>query len=340
MPTLTALIYTIVAGIINGSFALPTKNLKQWQFENLWLNFSIWCFLILPWVIIFTTAPNALLFYQHIPAASLLILILGGSFFGLGQICFSECLPRIGMGLGFVINIGLSTGLGFLLPLIVLHGDKVFSPFGAVTLVGILFILGGLLLSYKAGKVRNHHAQKKSGLPHNSQYHLGILFAVIAGLGSAGQNFTFAATSDLQGLALAFGLNHLAAAMIIWPVFLFFTFLPYACYMLYLHNKNKSFKNYQGAKTPINLFFAFLMGFFWYFSLVLYSQASLLIGALGPIVAWPMFMVLIILTSNFWGWRYQEWADCPPAGIRKILTAVSLLVIAVVILAYSATLSY
>lgn len=339
MPVTLALTYTIIAGFLNGSFALPTKNLKQWQFENIWLIYSIWGFLVLPWVIIFFLAPNVALVYQMVPAKLFFILILGGFLFGIGQVCFAEALKRIGLGLGFVINIGLSTALGFLLPLMVLHPDRMLTPFGFATLFGILFILAGLFVSYQAGKERDRLFNQHQEMMSNSQYHFGVLLAIIAGLFSAGQNFTFAATSDMQQIAINAGVNQLAASMIIWPVFLIFTFIPYFIYMWYLHLKNRSFINYQGPKTPINFIFALIMGFFWYFSLVLYSQASLLIGSLGPVVAWPLFMVLIILTSNFWGWRYKEWAFCPPTVTRKALVAVGLLIIAVIILAYSATLS-
>lgn len=339
MPIIAALISTFIAGVINGSFALPTKNLKQWNFEHIWLNYAIWGFLILPWVIIFILAPNAGSFYQTLPAVSVWILLIGGALFGIGQICFARALKIIGFGLGFVINIGLGTALGFLLPLIILNPEKTFTPFGFITLLGTLFITGGLILSYKAGKERDIRNQHNPQMASSTQYSLGVGLAVVAGLFSAGQNFTFAATHNVQEWALAAGLNPLASAIIIWPVFLFFSFIPYAIYMLRLHYKNHSFSDYRGPKTWVNIPIAFMMGFFWYFSVVLYSHAALLIGKLGPVAAWPLFMVMIILTSNFWGWRHQEWANCSANIQRKALGAVILLVIAVAILAYSVTLS-
>lgn len=339
MPILTAIIYTFIAGIINGSFALPTKTIKQWRFENIWLNYAFWGFLILPWAIILLLAPNVLSVYQATPLHLLWILVIGGAAFGIGQVCFAQSLKMIGLGLGFVINIGLGTGLGFLLPLVFLHPEKVFTPFGWVTMIGILFIIAGLIVSYQAGQARDRHKQNQQTTTEPSQYKLGVALAVIAGIFSACQNFTFAGTSAIQQLALNMGLSQLASAMIIWPVFLIFTFIPYAIYMLRLHQKNNSFANYHGKQSLINIPIALMMGLFWFFSLVLYSQASLLIGRAGPIVAWPLFMVLIILTSNFWGWRKQEWANTSAAIERMAVFAISLLVIAVIILAYAATLS-
>lgn len=330
MPVFAALVCIVIGGVINGSFALPTQHIRQWNFENVWLNYSVWAFLVLPWISIFSLAPNVWPVYQHIPAHLWEILLIGGALFGIGQACFAQALQMIGFGLGFVINIGLGTALGFLLPLVVLHPEKILTPFGGATLAGAVLITIGLLVSYRAGKQRDKRT------PH---FQTGMIFAIAAGICSAIQNFTFAATSGLQIAALHAGLSHLAAAMIIWPVFLTATFFPYAIYMLYLHRKHRAFANYPGAQNGVNSLLCLIMALCWYCSLVLYSQASLLIGGLGPVVGWPLFMVLIILMANFWGWRRQEWSHATAAIQRQALAAIGLLILAVGLLAYSATLT-
>lgn len=339
MDMVSAPICIFMSGIFNGSFALPTKNIQQWNFENVWLNYAVWTFLVLPWVGIFVLAPQVWPLYQNLPASMLGILIIGGLLFGVGQVCFAQSLKMIGLGLGFVINIGLGTALGFLLPLVVLHPEKIFTPFGYSTLAGIILIMIGLLVSYRAGNQRDRYVKKTQISDAPSQYQLGVVLAIIAGFCSAIQNFTFASTSHIQTLALDAGMSHLASAMIIWPVFLSFAFIPYAIYMLNLHRKNNSFRNYRAPRSGFNCFLSLIMGLCWYGSLVLYSQASLLIGGLGPIIGWPLFMVLIILVSNFWGWQHKEWSQASLAIKHQALGAIGLLILAVIVLAYSATLS-
>ncbi len=335
-----AIAYTICAGIMNGSFALPSKYAKNWRFENLWLNYAVWAFFILPWVSIFILEPNIWRIYAMIPSYTLFILIVGGFLFGIGQICFALAMRTIGIGLGFVINIGLGTGLGFLFPLVFLHPEAIWTSFGLVTLIGIIFIIGGLLLSYYAGHQRDLSKKfNPETLAAKSSYKLGVLFAIIAGIGSAGQNFTFALTSNMQQLALVAGVKMLAAAIVIWPAFLTCAFIPYGVYMLYLHGKNTSFNAYKTPNSARNYGFAVIMAILWFGSLIAYSQAALWIGSTGPIVAWPLFMVFIILTSNFWGWKSKEWAGCSADIKRHVFLAMVLLVVAVVILAYSAVLT-
>ena len=237
MPVFAALICIVLGGILNGSFALPTRHIQQWNFENIWLNYSVWALLLLPWVSIFTLAPHVWVVYANIPAGLLWILIGGGASFGIGQVCFARSLKMIGFGLGFVITIGLGTALGFLLPLAVLHPEKIFTAFGAVTLTGIVLIVIGLIISYYAGKRRDSETRRAQPEAPARQYERGVILAVIAGICSAIQNFTFATTGSLQTMAIHAGLNHLAASMIIWPVFLTFSFIPYALYMLYFITK-------------------------------------------------------------------------------------------------------
>ena len=189
------------------------------------------------------------------------MLIIGGFLFGVGQVCFALALKSIGFGLGFLINIGLGTGLGFLLPLLVFHSEKIFTPFGVSTLVGLAFIVIGLLISYLAGNKRDCIVQSQT-LNGSIKYRWSILLAVVAGIFSAGQNFTFAITANMQQLALAAGFNSLAAAILIWPLFLTCSFVPYAVYMLYLHKKNHSFSLYRAPSSLRNIGFAIIMGFF------------------------------------------------------------------------------
>jgi L-rhamnose-H+ transport protein len=339
MPIFVALLCIFLGGLVNGSFALPTKYIQQWRFENIWLNYAIWALLLLPWISIFVLAPNVWTVYQHIPANLLWILIAGGALFGIGQTCFALSLGMIGFGLGFVINIGLGTALGFLMPLLTLHPEKIFTAFGGVTLCGIGLIIIGLMVSYHAGKRRDAETKRAQPNTPPRQYQQGVILAVAAGICSAIQNFTFATTGALQSMALHAGLSHLASSMIIWPVFLTFSFIPYALYMIYLHQRNQSFTHYKNSPNSQNGFLTLMMALCWYSSLVLYSMASLLIGKLGPVIGWPLFMVLIILVSNFWGWRNHEWAHVT-AGVKQLaLSAIGLLLLAVFVLAYSATLT-
>lgn len=340
MNILLAILLIIFASIINGSFALPTKHVPKWQFENIWLNFAIWGFIILPWLIALYLEPRILQIYAIVPLNLSLMLVIGGCIFGISQICFALAMNIIGIGLGFAINLGISIGLGFALPLIIQYPQKILTPFGFITLTGTTLAIIGLIISNHAGLLRDRHKLQTAPLEQHQtkgKHFLGVFLAIIAGLGSAGQNFTFSYTYPIQNLATSIGAGDFAAANIIWPGFLLSAGIPYLLYMLYLHFKNSSFTSYQQKNIGKYYLFALIMAIFSYGSLLIYCKASQLIGALGPMIGWPMFMVLIILISSFWGWRYQEWRDCGEQAKNAMKLGIGFLVTAVIVLGYSST---
>jgi L-rhamnose-H+ transport protein len=48
----------IMAGILLGSFALPMKKVKTWQWEHTWVMFSFWGTIVLPLILAFITVPD------------------------------------------------------------------------------------------------------------------------------------------------------------------------------------------------------------------------------------------------------------------------------------------
>lgn len=336
MVVFWALLSTLIAGVINGSFALPTKYVKKWNFENIWLLFAFWTFLVAPWAFLLYLNPNALEIYQSAPKETITTLILGGVFFGIGQIGFALALSYIGIGLAFVINISLSTALGALVPLFLIHTKHSWDPDSFVTLLGIIIIITGLIISYLAGRRRDQLMEVEK-ITHK-KYALGVFAAIIAGLGSAGQNYSFASTTNMQELALSAGLHPLAASFIIWPGFLTAAFVPYALYMLFFNFKNKSFSVYFTGEKRFYLY-ALIMAIFWFGSLVFYSKATQLIGNLGPVVIWPLFMTLIILTSNFWGWQSGEWKVADRKTKALAFAGIVFFILAVIVFGIAANLS-
>lgn len=323
------------AGVINGSFALPSKRLTKWSYQRIWFHYSLWAFLIFPVLLLLLFAPTAWHVYAQASLTQISIIFCGGFLFAIGQICFARALQMIGLGLGFVINISIGTALGSLIPLIIQHTHYLYSLPVLLTMLAILLIITGVYISYIAGSKRDHH---QPNFAQQSNYVKGVLCAVVAGLFSAGQNITFSMTANLQTIALQSGMNHVLAANIIWPAFLLATFFPYAAYMLYLQYRENFMQQKHHALT--HYIGTMLMGAFWYFSLILYSAGSFKLGELGPVIGWPLFMVCIILTANLWGWQQNEWLDASLAAKRLAKLSIFILILAIMVLGYAAFLRH
>lgn len=335
-----ALLLIFLAGTMMGSFALPTKYITKWKFENIWLNYVFWAYVVIPWLFAWYLTPQIFQIYANTPICLVLILVIGGLFFGIGQMCFALAMDIIGIGLGFVINLGIGIGLGFALPLVIQYPEKICTPFGLATLIGATLAIIGLIISNYAGVLRDRYQNKgilrQAGV--RKSYVFGVILGVIAGFSSASQNFIFSYTNEIQDLALQMGASSFTAANIIWPLYLSCGFIPYMSYMIYLHFKNNSFASYRQSNTSKYYLFALVMGLLWYGAMMIYCKASQLIGSLGPVIGWPMFLVAIIFSSSFWGWKYNEWKDCGKKAKNVMLSGLGFLMIAVIILGYGATL--
>jgi hypothetical protein len=81
------------------------------------------------------------------------------------------------------------------------------------------------------------------------------------------------------------------------------------------------------------------MGVGYWGSLVFFSKASEVIGGdLAPTIAWPLFMVFIILTSNLWSWKSREWEHAGGNAVSKMIVSLVLFVVAIVVFSYSSAL--
>ena len=56
---------------------------------------------------------------------------------------------------GIILTIGIGTVLGAMLPLIFQHPGAIPTPFGIVTIIGILVAIIGIILCTKAGNLRD-----------------------------------------------------------------------------------------------------------------------------------------------------------------------------------------
>ena len=72
------IVCVISAGMLNGSYALPMKKTPKWQFENIWLVYSVVAMLVLSWGIAFATVPHLGEVYRRAgPAPVLMVFTFG-----------------------------------------------------------------------------------------------------------------------------------------------------------------------------------------------------------------------------------------------------------------------
>ena len=333
-------ILAIIAGTLNGSFAAPTKFAKVWKWENIFSLWAVFGMVVFPWALLLATVPRPWEAYQAVPSKSLLLTIVFGVGFGLAQIFFGLGIASIGMALNFAIAIGLSTVLGSLVPLLMLHADRVFTPQGGMILLGVVLTLVGIVGCALAGKMKDKYQEAAVPRPRESaavsiSFKWGLFLCILAGLGSPFQNFALAFGAPLLTRAAAQGVDPSSQANIIWAPINTAAFIPYILYCAYLWKKNNTARLFSAPGTGRNWLYGALMGGLWFSSTAIYGAVSARLGDIGPVLGWPLFMSAIIIASNTWGFATGEWKGSGSRARNAMVASICFLVLGFAALAYA-----
>lgn len=322
------ILVALLAGVVNGSFAVPTKRMTRWNWENIWAVWALVALFVAPWLFALITVPKLLGFYRGVNPSLLLLLIGLGLGVGLAQIFFCLALATAGLSIGFAVTVGISTAIGSLVPLVLLHA--LFTPKGLMVVVGVVLIVVGTAVCGLAShrKEKEHSdAERQALVMRGTSFGRGMVFCILAGVLSPLLNFALAFGTPFLARAAQLGVSPASQTNTIWPPVLTATLIPYLAYCNHLWRKNKSFRLYALAGTGSYWFMGAVMGLFWMGSLVLYGAASTRMAAMGPVLGWPLFMSTIIISANAWGFATGEWKTARRRTVFVMLAGVLFLVL-------------
>jgi L-rhamnose-H+ transport protein len=77
------------------------------------------------------------------------------------------------------------------------------------------------------------------------------------------------------------------------------------------------------------------MSLLWIASVFVYGHSAFGLGALGNSFGWPVFVALIILTSNAWGVLLGEWKQAARLAFHRMLAGSAVLVVAAFVIGQS-----
>ncbi len=320
----------VLASIMNASFTLPMKYTSRWAWENTWLAWTIWALLILPPAITIATVPHLGEIYSSGAPGVLLAVILFGAGWGVAQVFFGLAVDAIGIALTFSLVLGTSAAVGTLIPLIHLHPERLQTSAGRGVLVGVAMVIAGVLVCAIAGRMREKALNQHSQAHKNSAF--GIALAILCGFGASFINLGLAFGGRLTETARHFGATELNAANAVWMPLMLAGSIPNLMYCLWLLRKNRTSQNFARGGTG-HWGLALVMAVLWLGSTLLYGVSAAKLGTWGPVLGWPLFMSLIVITASLLGMVTGEWKNTGrlPVGIQW--SGVALLVIAVFILA-------
>jgi L-rhamnose-H+ transport protein len=320
----------LVAGVMNAAFTLPMKYTRRWAWENTWLAWTVFALLLQPPIIALLTVPKLICVYEAAELSALWKVIVFGIGWGIAQVFFGIAVESIGISLTFSVVMGTSAAVGATVPLVHLRPEKLLSGSGHALMFGIVLVLAGVVLCAFAGRSREKALQlTRTGSGNMTK---GLLLALLCGFGASFVNLGVTFGAPLIRSAQDFGASSLSATNSVWLPFMWAGAIPNLGYCFYLLNKNVTYKQFLngGANHWLS---ALVMALFWFASTLLYGFSASLLGTWGPILAWPLFMSLIVITASLLGVLTGEWRNSGWRPLAIQWMGVSVLVLAVVVLA-------
>jgi L-rhamnose-H+ transport protein len=297
----------VIGGFMQGSYYLGLKWTSPWKWENIWLTYALFALVILPIIVAVVTVPqfgNAL---SLAPSGALAKVFLYGAGWGIGSVLSGLGVDRVGLAMGVSILIGIAAALGALIPLIVSTPELVFKPKGLMVILSVIVLLIGVALVGIAGKKRDASRAEGNEAGQKGSFKVGLLICIFSGIFSCMLNLAFSFSKPVAHAATLAGASAGGAQNFVWMVALLGGFIANAVYTSFLLRRNKTWKNFTMPSSGRVALLGFVMGLLWYAGVIFYGRGAGIMGELGTVVGWPIFMATMIIFSTIWGFVTGEW---------------------------------
>ncbi len=322
----------ILAGLLNGTFAVPLKTARTWKFNHVWTFHSLLAMGVIPWIVAIVAVPHWLGIVARIQPRGWLILIGWGLLFGIASLLYGVAVDLLGIALGFAIQLGLSIVLGALAPMVWAGAFRLQSTADWLFLLGLaLMVLGVILCAQAGGKKEN------SGESNPARFRLGLLIALIGGVLAPTLNFGIQYGTDLLRQTSEVPANQIFPVDIYlaWAVFLCAAAVVQAGYCFSRVVSDHSLGIFRQGMASLDALQVTAMSLLWISSVFMYGRSAFGLGRLGNSFGWPIFVALIILTSNVWGVVLGEWKNATSAAFYRMLGGSGVLIVAAFVIGQS-----
>jgi L-rhamnose-H+ transport protein len=322
----------ILAGLLNGSFAVPLKTARIWKFNHIWTLHSFLAMGVVPWIVAIAAVPHWVAVVTRIESRGWLILIGWGLLFGIASLLYGVAVDLLGIALGFAIQLGLSIVLGALVPMVWAGEFRLESPADWLFVLGLALMVLGVILCAQAG------GRKQSSRESNpARFRLGLIIALIGGVLAPTLNFGIQYGTDLLRQAGEFLGRQIfpVAIYLAWAVFLSAAAVVQTGYCFSRVVRDHSVETFQQGMVSRDAPQVLAMSLVWISSVFIYGRSAFGLGRLGNSFGWPIFVALIILTSNAWGVLLGEWKEARSATFYRMLAGSGVLIVAAFLIGQS-----
>lgn len=331
----------VLAGAINGLFALPGRLARHWSWENVWLPFSLLGMAVFPAWTTLVAVPRLGAAYSSLGAGALLLPFFWGMTVYTGSLMFGVSLTHISSSLAFALLVGAMSVVGVAGPIAAFHPEVLGQAAGMWILAGVGCLLAAMAFCALAGtwKARAQAGQSTATMGSKTPASpvKGMLLAtiggVLSGLLSLGMSMEWARRVVEAAIREGGARPENAANAVLLPILLGGS-IPNCLYCLYLLRRNKTWNAYRaGARYWLVIL---LMAVMYSGSVVLWgvSTSPAMLGPLGASVGWALFIGMIVIASNIGGFLAGEWRGAGGRASGTMACGLGLIVAAMVCIGF------
>ncbi|MFN5932600.1 MAG: L-rhamnose/proton symporter RhaT, partial [Sphingobacteriales bacterium] len=201
MNAILGVLFHFIGGFASGSFYIPFKKVKGWNWESFWIIGGLFSWLIVPPIAAYLTIPDFGNIITNTDSIILGIVYVFGVLWGIGGLTYGLGVRFLGVSLGSSIILGLCMIFGALIPAIFYDfkptpdkdtfSQMLATDWGRIVLMGLVVCIVGIIVSGKAGMMKEKELSADASKNTSSEYKftLGMIVAVVSGVLSACFNF-------------------------------------------------------------------------------------------------------------------------------------------------------
>ena len=329
---LTGILLIIAGGVMEGLFSLPVKLTPKWSWENIWGSGSLAALVLAPFPLLWFTVPHFVEIYASTPGWTIVATVLFGAGWGLGGIFFGLGVAELGVSSGTLSIMGLIAIGGSVVPFVMQHSGQLLGRKGVPLLAGICVMLVGLAVCSRAGNLKSSSRNSLHEDAPGSSLGRGLLYCVAAGLLSALVNFALIYGAPIAQASRARGVSAASANNAVWVIVFAVNYFLNVAYCFYLARKRGTMVKFRVPSTGYYWVLAVMMGLLWAGGIVVYGIGASMGGPYGPVFAFPVMLIVSILTANLMGVLVGEWRGAPRAAKHTMGAGVAIMIAAIAIL--------
>ena len=354
MQVILGVIYHFIGGVASGSFYVPFKRVKGWNWESYWIIGGLFSWLIVPPLAAWLTVPNFTSIIAQTDSSTFWWTYFWGVLWGIGGLTYGLGMRYLGMSLGNSVLLGFTSAFGALVPSIYYNfahtpGKTTFSDllntsWGQIVLVGIILCLIGIVICGRAGVLKEKELSTEKKKESVKEFSLvkGLIVCTISGILSACFNYGIEAGTPMAESANALWkaanpdetVEFLYQNNVIYIVLLWGGLTTNLIWCMTLNARNKTFGDYTNRQTPLlrNYFFSALAGTVWFLQFFFYGMGESKLG--NGASSWILHMAFIILVANVWGIALKEWSGVSKKTKITIGVGIILILLSVILVGY------